>query len=285
VVQVALKTIQEIQNVHREEPIEMVGQDPDFSQRDLFEAIERGEFPKWRVCVQIMNDDQASAFPYNPFDLTKVWPQGQFPLHEVGVMTLNRNPENYLAEVEQAAFAPANIVPGIGYAPDKMLHARILSYPDAHRHRMGVNYDLLPVNKPKCSVDTYHRDGHIRFDDNGGREPNYEPNSFDGPVENPDFRDFSWGLEDSIVDRYDSRRGNDDYAQAGDLFRLLAPDAQRRLIHNIVMSMKGISEEIQTQQIKHFLKADVRYGRGVMEGLCYDRQTLAEVAEPEGVLK
>jgi catalase len=175
-----------------------------------------------------MDDGQASAFPYNPFDLTKVWPQKQFPLHEVGVMTLNRNPQNYFAEVEQAAFAPANIVPQMGYSTDKMLQTRILSYPDAHRHRMGVNYDFLPINKAKCPVPTYHRDGHIRFDEKGGRGPNYEPNSFGGPEEDPHFRDFSWGLDSSVVDRYDHQRGNDDFTQAGYLLRLFAPDAQQR---------------------------------------------------------
>jgi catalase len=279
------KTMQGIRNFHREEAIEMLGNDPDFSQRDLFEAIEGGQFPEWRVCVQIMDDDQASAFPYNPFDLTKVWPHKQFPLHEVGIMTLNRMPENYFAEVEQAAFSPANIVPGMGYSPDKMLQARILSYPDAHLHRMGVNYDLLPINKAKCPVHTYHRDGNIRFDDNGGREPNYEPNSFDGAVEDPHFRDLAWAIDGSIIDRYDYHSGNDDFSQAGDLFQLLAPDAQRRLIHNIVMSMGGVSREIQARQIRHFLKADVRYGRGVMDGLCCDPKTVREVEETEGVLK
>jgi catalase len=173
----------------------------------------------------------------------------------------------------------------MGYSPDKMLQARILSYPDAHRHRMGVRYDLLPVKKPRCPVHTYPRDGHIRFDDNGGRERNYEPNSFDGAVEDSQFRDQSWALENSIIHRYDHRRCNDDFSQAGDLFRLLSPDAQQRLIHNIVMSMKGVSRGIQARQIKHFLKADVRYGRSVMDGLCCDPKALLHVEEPESVLK
>jgi catalase len=187
------RTMQGIENFHREEAIGMLGDDPDFSARDWFEAIERGEFPKWRVCVQIMDDGQASAFPYNPFDLTKVSPQKQFPLHEVGVMMLNRIRRATSKKWSRRLSRPP-ILSGIGYSPDKMLQARILSNPDAHRHRMGVNYDFLPINKAKCPVHTYHRDGHIRFDENGGREPNYEPNSFGGPEEDRHFRDFSWGL-------------------------------------------------------------------------------------------
>ena len=279
------KTMQGIQNFHREEAIETLGKDPDFSQRDLFEAIERGESPSWRVCVQIMDEDEASSFDYHPFDLTKVWPHKQFPLHEVGIMALTRNSENYFAEVEQSAFAPANIVPGMGYSPDKMLQARILSYPDAHRHRMGVNYDLLPVNKPKCPVHTYHRDGHIRFDENGGRAPNYEPNSFGGPTEDPRYRDVSWSIENYPVERYDHRLGNDDFTQAGDLFRLLAPDAQDRLIHNIVMSIKDVPREIQVRQLQHFLKADERYGRGIAENLGYEGKALLELEVLAGAPK
>jgi hypothetical protein len=197
--------MQGIQNFHREEAIEMLDKDTDFALRDLLDAIERGESPKWCVCVQIMDEDEASTFRYNPFDLTKIWPQREFPLHEVGIMTLTRSPENYVAEVEQAAFAPANIVPGMGYPPDKMLQSRVLSYPDAHRHRICVNYDLLPVNEPKCPVHTYHRDGHIRFDENGGRVSNYEPHSFGGPTEDPLYRDFSWDIASYPVERYDHR--------------------------------------------------------------------------------
>ncbi len=261
------KTMQGIKNFTREEAIAMAGQDPDFAQRDLFHALQRGDCPQWRVSVQIMTPEQASSFRYNPFDLTKVWPHRDYPLHEVGIMTLNRNPENYFAEVEQAAFAPGNIVPGLGYSPDKMLQARILSYPDAHRHRLGVNYDLLPVNRPKCPVHTYHRDGNMRLDDNGGVGPNYEPNSFGGPVEDPRYQDPAWDLGDSVAARYDHREGNDDYTQAGDLFRLMKPDERQRLIHNIVMSMQSVPRDIQARQIRHFLAADPNYGQGVAEGL------------------
>src|ERR1035438_5618388 len=168
------KTMQGIKNFHREEAIEMVGKDPDFSQRDLTDAIAREEFPKWRVSVQIMPEAAAATHPDNPFDLTKVWRHKDYPLIEVGIMELNRMPENYFAEVEQAAFSPVNIVPGMGYSPDKMLQARLVSYDDAHRYGVGVNFDSLPVNRPKCPVHNYHRDGTTRFDDNGGIGPNYE---------------------------------------------------------------------------------------------------------------
>ena len=161
-------------------------------------------------------------------------------------MTLNRNPQNYFAEVEQAAFAPANLVAGMGHSPDKMLQARILSYPDAHRHRMGVNYDQLPVNKAKCPVNTYHRDGHLRFDDNGGPSPNYEPNSFGGPAEDPRCKDIPWDTAASVVGRY---------------------EAKARLIDNIFTSMKSMPEEIQIRQIRHFHQADPEYGKGVAAGL------------------
>ncbi len=169
------KTVQGIRTMTDEDAGRLIGSDRESHQRDLFESIERGEFPKWRVMVQMMPEADAEKTPYNPFDLTKVWPHADYPLIEVGVMELNRNPENYFAEVEQAAFSPANVVPGIGHSPDKMLQFRVVSYADAHRHRIGVNYESLPVNRPRCPVDTYHRDGAMRSDGNGGASVNYEP--------------------------------------------------------------------------------------------------------------
>jgi len=163
------------------EAAEVVGRDRESSQRDLFENIANGNFPRWKFCVQIMPETAAETYRWNPFDLTKVWPHKDYPLIEVGILELNRNPENYFAEVEQAAFAPANVVPGIGHSPDKMLQARILSYTDAHRYRLGVNYESLPVNRPRCPVMHYHRDGAMRADGNGGGAVNYEPNSFNRP--------------------------------------------------------------------------------------------------------
>jgi catalase len=263
------KTLQGIENNSAAEAVRLAGAAPDHATGDLFNAIEEGNFPQWRMCVQIMTQDEASNYRINPFDLTKVWPQGEFPLIEVGILELNRNPENYHAEVEQAAFCPAHVVPGIGFSPDKMLQARILSYTDAHRYRLGVNYQSLPVNKPQCPVHTYNRDGAMRFDGNYGGAPNYEPNSFGGPVEDPAYLEPPFPV-DGDGGRYDHRQGNDDYSQAGDLFRLMTDDAKARLIENLVDSMKPVPRRLQTRQVVHFYLADPAYGRGVAEGLGLD---------------
>ena len=260
------KTMQGIQNLSAEAAVKLAGEDTEYATQDLFYAIEHGDYPKWRVCVQLMTDEQAAQFPYNPFDLTKVWPQGDFPLIEVGIMELNRNPQNYFAEVEQAAFAPANVVPGIGFSPDKMLQARIMSYPDAHRYRLGGNYETLPVNRPKAPVNHYQRDGFMRHDDNGGIGPNYEPNSFNGPAQNPDYSEPPFPVDGDGA-RYDHRDGNDDYTQAGNLFRLLTQPEQQRLIDNIVGSLGTVPQYIQERMLVHFYKADPAYGEGVAKGL------------------
>jgi len=260
------KTLQGVRNLAAEAAGKLAGEDPDYAQRDLFESIRRGEFPKWRVCVQIMPEAETAKFRWNPFDLTKVWPHKEYPLHEVGVMELNRNPENYFAEVEQAAFSPSNVAPGMGYSPDKMLQARLMSYPDAHRYRIGANYESLPVNRPQCPVHTYHRDGAMRFDGNGGPAPNYEPNSFGGPQQDPRFTEVPYAVEGAAA-RYDHHAGNDDFTQAGDLYRLLTPDARARLVANIVASLGSVPERIQRLQLGHFLKADAEYGTRVAAGL------------------
>ena len=260
-----LKTLQGIEFLTDEQAATVIGADRESHQADLFDAIERGDFPKWRVFVQVMPEADAEYTPYNPFDLTKVWPHGQYPLMEVGVVELNRNPDNYFAEVEQSTFSPANQVPGIGHSPDKMLQFRIVSYADAHRYRLGVNYEALPVNSARCPVHSYHRDGAMRFDGNGGGAVNYEPNSFGGPVETG-----AWEPPlkiDGDADRYDHRAGNDDYTQAGDLFRLMTPDQRQRLIDNLVRAMQWVPEDIQQRQISHFRKADPAYGEGVARGL------------------
>jgi len=209
-----------------------------------------------------MPEVEAETYAINPFDLTKVWPQQDYPLIEVGEMVLNRNPENYFAEVEQAAFAPANIVPGMGFSSDRMLQARLVSYPDAHRHRLGVYYAALPVNRPRCPVHTYHRDGQRRFDDNGGFTPNDEPNSFAGPVQDERFVEPPLRISGDAY-RYDPRVGNDDYTQAGNLFRLLSASEQERLVETITVSMSTVPREIQVRQLRHFLKADPAYGAAV----------------------
>jgi catalase len=201
---------------------------------------------------------------YNPFDLTKVWPHADYPLIEVGTMELNRNPDNYFQEVELAAYSPSNIVPGIGHSPDKMLQARVFAYADAHRYRLGTHYEMLPVNRPRCPVHHYHKDGPMRFFEpvTGHREAYYEPNSFGGATEDPRMREPPLRLAGD-ADRYDHRDRNDDYRQPGDLFRLIGPAAQARLMDNIAEAMRGVPMAIVKRQVTHFYRADPAYGRGV----------------------
>jgi catalase len=260
------KTIQKIQCLTDDEAAKIVSHDRESHQRDLFTSIEKGDFPKWRLMVQIMTEEQAGKTSYNPFDLTKVWPHKEFPLTEVGIMELNRNPENYFAEIEQAAFSPANMVPGISHSPDKMLQFRIFSYADAHRYRLGVNYESLPVNRPKVPVNTYHRDGTMRFDGNEGGAVNYEPNSFDGPTEDNSFKEPPLKITDD-GDRYDHRKGNDDYTQAGNLYRLMPADEKDRLHKALAGAMSGVPKEIIERQLSHFAKADKAYADGVRKAL------------------
>ena len=238
----------------------------DYHRRDLHAAIEAGNFPKWRVEIQIMPEKNAETYRINPFDLTKIWPHHDYPPMEVGVLELNRNPANYFAEVEQSAFEPSNTPNGMGVSPDKMLQGRLMSYPDAHRYRIGANYAQLPVNRPHCPVNNYNRDGHMRFDDNYGGQVNYQPNSFDGPVDHQQFREPPLKLSGN-ADRYDHRKHNDDYSQAGDLYRLMNEDQKTQLIDNIVRSMKSVPIAIQLRQVSHFYKADPDYGVRVATGL------------------
>ncbi|WP_088342912.1 MULTISPECIES: catalase [Rhodomicrobium] len=242
----------------------IIGKTRESYQDDLFGSIESGDFPKWTVFVQVMPEAEAGQHWYNPFDLTKVWPHGDYPLIEVGVMELNRNPDNYFAEIEQAAFAPKNIVPGISFSPDKMLQARIFSYADAHRYRLGTHYEALPVNRAKCPVHHYHKDGSMRFFEplTGSLDAYYEPNSFGGAVQDPSAAEPPLKISGD-ADRYNHRLGNDDYKQPGDLFRLMAPDAKERLMDNIAEAMAGVPVEIIKRQVAHFYKADPAYGEGV----------------------
>jgi len=210
------RTQQGIQNLTDAEAEALVGKDRESHQRDLFGSIEAGDFPRWTLFIQVMTDAQAKAFPFNPFDLTKVWPKADFPLIEVGFFELHRNPENVFAEVEQAAFSPANIVPGISYSPDKMLQGRLLSYPDAHRYRLGTNYEQLPVNKCPYMVNNYERDGSMRVDGNGGKSTNYWPNSFDGIFADPSYKEPPMELENTLADWFDR---NGEVARKGGLSR------------------------------------------------------------------
>jgi catalase len=250
----------------------VVGRTRESTQEDLFGAIERGDFPKWRMQVQIMTDAQAQEWSqrtgWNPFDLTKVWPHGDFPMIDVGTLELNRNADNYFAEIEQAAFAPSNIVPGISFSPDKMLQARVFSYADAHRYRLGTHYEALPVNAPRCPVHHYHKDGPMRFFDNNTRNPDayYEPNSFNGPKEEQRFAEPPLPLHGD-ADRYNHRDGNDDYAQPGNLFRLFSAEQRQRLFDNIAAAMHGVPDEIKRRQVALFAKCDPAYGAGVARAL------------------
>jgi catalase len=263
------KTEQGIQNMTPDEADMLSGKDPDYHTRQLFEAIERGDYPRWRFYVQIMPEVEAETYRWNPFDLTKVWPHGDYPLYEVGILELNRNPQNYFAEVEQAAFSPANVPPGISFSPCKMLQARIFAYADAHRYRLGVNHDRLPINAPRATkmVNTYQRDGHMRFDDNAGAAVNYEPNSFGGPVADPSVAEPPLRISGD-ADRYEQKRGvDDDYIQPGNLYRLMPPGEQQRLVENIAGSLKKVPLEIQEKMVEHFSRADAAYGAGVAKAL------------------
>ncbi len=271
------KTEQGIRCLSQSEASRIAGEDLDFHRRDLQQAIAHGDTPKWRVMLQVMPEAEAATYRLNPFDLTKVWPHRDYPLIEVGVLELNRNPQNYFAEIEQAAFEPGNLPPGMGVSPDKMLQARVLSYPDAHRHRIGINYAALPVNMPRCPVHSYHRDGAMRFDGNGANSPVYQPNSFGGPVDARQYAEPPLNIS-GAVDRHDHWRGNEDYySQAGDLFRLMQGAERARLVANIVAAMQGVPESIQRRQIAHFMRADPAYGAAVAAGL---RLELAQSAAP-----
>jgi Catalase len=260
------KTKQGIKNLTPAKAQELAGSDPDYAQRDLFEAIERGEFPKWKVSVQVMPESESNNYKINPFDLTKVWPHKDYPLIEVGELELNQNPDNYFADVEQAAFSPSSVVPGLGFSPDKMLQGRLFAYADAHRYRLGVNYHQIPVNRPINETKTYHRDGAIRMDGNGGRSHNYHPNSFDGVVEARDAELPPYANVGPVA-RYDHRQDSDYYTQAGDLYRLMSPAQRQLLIDNIVGALKSVPEAIQRRQIEHFKKADLGYGDAIQKGL------------------
>jgi len=260
------KTKQGIRNLTPSKAQELAGKDPDYSQRDLFEAIEKGDFPKWKVSIQVMPEAEAASYHINPFDLTKVWPHKDYPLIEVGEIVLNRNPDNYFADVEQAAFAPSAVVPGLGFSPDKMLQGRLFAYADAHRYRLGVNHHQISVNRPINSAHTYHRAGALRVDGNGGSSLNYHPNSFD-QVETRKEAELPPYLGTGPVAYHDHRVDADYYSQAGALFRLMNPQQQKLLIDNIVGAMSSVPRFIQERQLAHFMKADLDYGNGIARGL------------------
>ena len=261
------KTLQGHRYLSNEEAEKIIGKSRETYQEQLYAAIERREYPKWKFYIQIMEEEEAFKADYNPFDLTKVWPHMDYPLIELGEIELNRNPDNYFAEVEQAAFSPSNVVPGIGFSPDKMLQARIFAYADAHRYRLGTHYEALPINAPKSPKYHYHKDGSMRFFDNNEANPDayYEPNSFGGPKADPEVVEPPLKISSDAI-RY-VNEDQDHYSQARNLY-LLFDDAQKqRLFKNIATSIYGISEEIIARQIIHFNQIDPTYGQGVKEAI------------------
>ena len=283
-----LKTKQGIKNLSADEAGRLAGADPDHAQRDLFNAIADGNFPQWDVCIQVMTESDAVAWEqrtgWNPFDLTKVWPYGDFPRIPVGVLELNRNPDNYHAHVEQAAFSPANIVPGLGHSPDKMLQGRLFAYRDAQLYRVGTNHQHLPVNRARCPVHHQQRDGQMAID-NGGSAQNYENVSAGGTSPNGfGHGDAGWALS-GAAGRFDERGTSDDFTQAGNLFRVMKPDAQDRLTSHIAGAMKSVSGDIQALQIGHFMKADPAYGAAVARKLSALCGTDGEAAKALSVVK
>jgi len=257
---------QPISDLTDAEAASVIGGDRESHQRDLFEAIEAGQFPRWTLCVQVMTEAQADTHRHNPFDLTKVWPKGEFPLHEIGVLELNRNPENFFAEVEQAAFSPANVVPGIGFSPDRMLQARLFSYGDAQRYRLGVNFAQIPVNAPRCPVSNYHRDGAMRVDGNGGRTPAYFPNSVGVWADGQERDDPPMPIHGDAR-RWDHRVDDDHWEQPGDLFRMMTGSQKQALFENTARAIAGASDAVKARHIDNCRRADPAYGLGVAAAL------------------
>ncbi len=271
---------QGIKNLTGPEAEKMTGDDPDHATRDLYQAIEKGDYPSWTLELQIMTPEEAERYPYDIFDITKVWFHGDYPRIPVGRMTLNRNPENYFADVEQAAFAPGNFVPGIGPSPDKLLQGRFFSYPDTHRHRLGPNFDQIPVNAPKAAKKrNYQRDSFMAIDGNGGSEPNYYPNSMGGPE--PDQSTAIPPIDVSgMAARHEYKLSDKDFEQPGELYRRAMNDTDRaNLIANIAGHLGGAQERLQYRQTALFFKADPDYGRRVAEALGLNQKRVEELAK------
>ena len=258
---------QSIRNLTDAQAAALIAADRDSAGSDLYRAIAQGRFPKWKLCIQVMTDEEAAAFPFNPFDLTKVWPHGDFPLIEVGEMVLNRNPQNYFAEVEQAAFNPAQVVPGIGFSPDKMLQGRLFAYGDAQRYRLGVNHHLIPVNRPRCPFHSFHRDGQMRTDGNLGDTLSYEPNSYHEWQEQPQFMEPPQHIcGDSGHWDYTNDEA-DYYAQPRALFLLMNAEQRQALFDNTARAMAGVPEFIRQRHLEHCFACHKDYGEGVSAAL------------------
>ena len=270
------KTAQGIQCMTEDQSRKMCGIDPDHAQRDLVAAIEDGNFPRWKVQIQIMPEADANTYAINPFDLTKIWPHADYPLIDIGELELNRNVDNYFAETEQSAFAPNNLVPGIGASPDKMLQARLFAYQDAQRYRLGANYNDLPVNYPReCGATNYQRAGAMAgtvcpFDHGATNSAvssvNYGPNSKGGPAEDTTVAEPPLNIS-GAVDRHDHRVDADDYSQAGDLYRIMSDDQKQQLVNNIAGALSGASKAVQERMLPHFDKCDPAYGQGIRDAI------------------
>ncbi len=274
------KTQQGIKNLTNEEAAKINGMDREYHGKDLFDSIERGDYPKWTMYIQVMTEEQARNHHENPFDITKVWEHGQYPLIEVGVLELNRNPENYFAEVEQAAFSPAHVVPGIGFSPDKLLQGRLFAYGDAQRYRLGINHNLIPVNRAKCEVNEYHRDGAMRVDGNYGSTPAYSPNSQGYWTAQPEVAEPPLNLEGAMW-RYNP---NDDptdnnFRAAGKLWRLLTEDKKQLLIENTATDIAPVTENIKYRHAVHCYLADPEYGERFVKATGLNMDKVIELAK------
>ena len=266
------KTVQGIENFALAEAAAMAGQDPDFHRRDLWEAIAGGEAPEWRLEMQIMPFEDAASYGFNPFDLTKVWPHADYPPIAIGRFVLDRNPENHFAEVEQAAFSVSSLVPGIGLSPDKMLMGRIFSYHDTHLHRIGANYEQLPVNSPKSPVHSYNKDGAMTYRD-AGAQPVYSPNSYGGPQADPGKELPTWWVEGGELGHYEYEKhsADDDFVQARALYRhVMSPTDREHLVTNIVAhASDGVSADVKARVITYWTNVDAELGNRVAARLGY----------------
>ena len=273
-----LKSRQGIKNLTNEESEAIIAKDRESSQHDLFSAIEKGDFPRWTMCFQIMTEAQAKKHRDNPFDITKVWSHKEYPLIEAGVLELNRNPENYFADVEQAAFNPANIIPGIGLSPDKLLQGRLFSYGDAQRYRLGVNHTSIPVNAPKCPVHSYHRDGLMRVDGNHGATLGYHPNSYGEWAEQKEYAEPPLAMEGNI-DHHDPYMNDDCFYQPGDLYRLMTEDKRALLIKNTAGNIASVTDNIKYRHAAHCHLADEEYGKRLAEALGLKHDKVIKLAK------
>jgi len=278
-VKIHFKTAQGIQNLTRQEAAKMKSIDPDHATRDLFEAIERGEYPAWNINVQIMKPEEAENYRFNPFDITKVWPHGDYPLIPLGRMVLDKNPTNYFTDIEQAAFSPANLVPGIAPSPDKMLQGRLFAYHDAHLYRLGANYQQLPVNRPKAKAMNYQRDGFMRLKSGFEGSPNYYPNTFGGPEPDPSAKWPSLPMT-GVSARHPYSHPNSDFVQPKAMYEKVMTDIDRNhLIGNIVDHLGGAKKEIQLRQTVLFYKVHEEFGTNVAKGLGLDVEEVKRLAQ------